>query len=265
MELTVQGQTVFAATGGRPFKADGPVVVFLHGAAMDHTCWSTQTRYFAHHGHGVLAPDLPGHGRSGGAPLDSVEALSDWVLALLDAAGVARAALVGHSLGSLISLETAGRAPDRVSALGLIATAVPMAVNPAFQGLARDETPKAIGLMMEWSFARQNHIGGSPTPGLWMTGAATRLVERAAPGLLAHDLGVAAGYVGGLEAAAKVACPTLLILGAADQMTPRKAGEAVAKAIPGSRIAVIPGAGHMMMAERPDDTLDALRSLLDRK
>ncbi|MFX7874653.1 alpha/beta fold hydrolase, partial [Acinetobacter baumannii] len=81
----VQGQPVFAATGGRPFTAAGPVVVFLHGAAMDHSCWSTQTRYFAHHGFGVLAPDLPGHGRSGGQPLGSVEALADWVLALLDA------------------------------------------------------------------------------------------------------------------------------------------------------------------------------------
>jgi pimeloyl-ACP methyl ester carboxylesterase len=262
MELTVQGQTVFAATGGRPFTAAGPVVVFLHGAAMDHTCWSSQTRYFAHHGFGVLAPDLPGHGRSGGQALASVEALADWVLALLDAAGAARAALVGHSLGSLVALETAGKAPARVAALGLLATAVPMAVNPAFQALARDETPKAIGLMMEWSFARANHLGGSPTPGLWMTGAATRLVERAAPGLLAHDLGVAAGYAGGLAAAAKVACPTVLILGAADQMTPRKAADAAAKAIAGSRTTVIPGAGHMMMAERPDETLAALRSLL---
>lgn len=262
MDLTVRGHTVFAATGGRPFTAAGPVVVFLHGAAMDHTCWSSQTRYFAHHGHGVLAPDLPGHGRSGGRPLDSVEALADWVLALLDAAGAARGALVGHSLGSLVALETAGRAPDRVAALGLLATAVPMAVNPAFQALARDDTPKAIGLMMEWSFARQNHLGGSPTPGLWMTGAATRLVERAAPGLLAHDLGVASGYAGGLAAAARAACPTLLVLGAADQMTPRKAADAVGKAIAGSRTVVIPGAGHMMMAERPDATLDALRGLL---
>lgn len=262
MELTVQGQPVFAATGGRPFTAAGPVVVFLHGAAMDHSCWSTQTRYFAHHGFGVLAPDLPGHGRSGGRPLDSVEALADWALALLDAAGAAGAALVGHSLGSLIALETAGRAPDRVAALGLLATAVPMAVNPAFQALARDDTAKAIGLMMEWSFARQNHLGGSPTPGVWMTGAATRLVERAAPGLLAHDLGVAADYAGGLAAAARVTCPTALILGAADQMTPRKAADAVGRAIAGSRTVVIPGAGHMMMAERPDETLDALRGLL---
>lgn len=262
MELTVQGQTVFAATGGRPFTAKGPVVVFLHGAAMDHTCWSSQTRYFAHHGFGVLAPDLPGHGRSGGQAPASVEALADWTLALLDAAGAATAALVGHSLGSLVALETAGRAPGRVSALGLLATAVPMAVNPAFQALARDETPKAIGLMMEWSFARRNHVGGSPAPGLWMTGAATRLVERAAPGLLAHDLGVAAGYAGGLAAAARVTCPTMLILGAADQMTPRKAADAVGQAIGGSRTTVIPGAGHMMMAERPDETLDALRSLL---
>jgi pimeloyl-ACP methyl ester carboxylesterase len=69
MELTVNRRKVFAATGGRPFDAALPTVIFLHGAGMDHTVWALQTRYFAHHGQGVLAVDLPGHGRSGGSAL----------------------------------------------------------------------------------------------------------------------------------------------------------------------------------------------------
>src|SRR5437868_8841070 len=97
------------------FDAALPTIVFIHGAQNDHSVWALQTRYFAHHGFGVLAVDLPGHGRSKGAPLTSVEAMADWLLALLDTAGAGQAMLVGHSMGSLIALEAAHRAPQRVS------------------------------------------------------------------------------------------------------------------------------------------------------
>ena len=119
MELVVKSTgtatPAYAYTGGKAFDAALPCVVFVHGALNDHSVWTLLARWFAHHGHGVLAVDLPGHGRSGGAPLASVEALADWLLALLDAAGVRRAAFVGHSMGSLIALEAAARAPQRVT------------------------------------------------------------------------------------------------------------------------------------------------------
>ncbi|HTJ04217.1 MAG TPA: alpha/beta fold hydrolase, partial [Caldimonas sp.] len=104
-----KSRDAYAYTGGKAFDAQLPCVVLLHGALHDHSSWTLAARWFAHHGHAVLAPDLPGHGRSAGAPLASVEALADWLLALLDAAGVGAAALVGHSMGSLIALEAAAR------------------------------------------------------------------------------------------------------------------------------------------------------------
>src|SRR3954447_15078500 len=113
MELTVAGHTVFAATGGRDLDRNAPLIVLIHGAGMDHSVWSLQARYLAHHGRAVLAVDLPGHGRSGGAALGSIAELADWVPALLDAAGVKQAALVGHSMGAITALEAAGRHPDR--------------------------------------------------------------------------------------------------------------------------------------------------------
>ena len=111
MKLTVQGREAYAYTGGKPFDPALPCVVFIHGAMCDHSVWTLLARWFAHHGHGVLAPDLPGHMRSAGPALASVEAMADWLLALLDEAGVARAALVGHSMGSLVALAAAARAP----------------------------------------------------------------------------------------------------------------------------------------------------------
>jgi len=130
MKLSVNGTDVFVATGGREFDKSLPTVVFLHGAGFDRSTWALHTRWFAHHGFGVLAPDLPGHGRSAGPSLSSIAEMADWTAALLAAAGVAKAHLIGHSMGSLISLETAARHPDKVFALSLIGTAATMTVGP---------------------------------------------------------------------------------------------------------------------------------------
>ena len=87
MKLSVNGAEVFVATGGREFDRSLPTVVFIHGAGFDHSTWALHTRWFAHHGFGVLAPDLPGHGRSAGPSLSSIADMADWTAALLDAAG----------------------------------------------------------------------------------------------------------------------------------------------------------------------------------
>src|SRR4051794_25152134 len=113
MQLTINGSDVFVATGGKPFDADLPTVVFLHGAGMDHTAWAQHDRWFAHHGYSVLAPDLPGHGRSGGKLLPDIAEMADWTASLLDASGAKTAKLIGHSMGSLIALELAARHPAK--------------------------------------------------------------------------------------------------------------------------------------------------------
>ncbi len=131
MKFDVAGREAYAYTGGRPFDPARPVVVFVHGAQHDHSVWILQSRYLAHHGYSVLAVDLPGHGRSAGPVLASVDAMGEWILALLAAAGADRASVVGHSMGSLIALEAAGRAPERIERVALIAAAFPMKVSDA--------------------------------------------------------------------------------------------------------------------------------------
>src|ERR1700742_4311350 len=114
MLLDVNGTGIFAATGGKEFDSTLPAIVLLHGAGFDHTTWALHTRWFAHHGFAVLAPDLPGHGRSSGKPLPTIADMADWTAALIEAAGATNARLVGHSMGSLIALETAARHPAKV-------------------------------------------------------------------------------------------------------------------------------------------------------
>ncbi len=112
MEFTSTAIAVYRLHRPRAFDRARPTIVFVHGAANDHSVWALQSRYFAHHGYNVLAVDLPGHGRSGGEALASIEAIADWLAALLDALGVERAALVGHSMGSLAALDAAARHPS---------------------------------------------------------------------------------------------------------------------------------------------------------
>ena len=123
MFLTVQGHPTYCYTGGKPFDAAKPSIVFIHGVLNDHSVWILQSRYLAHHGWNVLAVDLPGHCRSAGEPATTVEAAADFVVALLDAAGLAQSVLVGHSFGALVALEAAARAPARVRQLVLVGVA----------------------------------------------------------------------------------------------------------------------------------------------
>jgi pimeloyl-ACP methyl ester carboxylesterase len=259
MQLTVNGTDIFIATGGKAFDPSLPTVLFLHGAGMDHTAWALHDRWFAHHGYNVLAPDLPGHGRSSGKPIASIAEMADWTAALIYAAGAANAKLIGHSMGSLVALETAARHPAKVSGLALVGTAAAMTVGPDLLKAAEANNHDAVDMVSIWGLGHLAGLGGSLAPGLWMHGGAQRILERCKPGVLFNDLAACNAYQNAVAAAATVKVPATLVLGERDMMTPAKAGKALAAALPGSRTVVLAGAGHMMMAERPDELLAALQ------
>lgn len=260
-QFIVAGYPAYAYTGGRSFDAALPTIFFIHGAAFDHTVWQWQSRYFAHHGYSVLAVDLPGHGRSPGVLRTSVEAMADWVAAFIEAAGLPAAAVVGHSMGSLVALETARRHPQRVSRLALLGTAMPMAVGAPFMAAAHDNAPEGFDMEAVWGHARSAVLATSPVPGTYLLGASRQLNGRSRPGVLHADLAACDAYRPPAEALAEVKVPTLVVAGRRDQMTPLKAGRAVAGAIPGARFVAL-DAGHSMMNEAPRELLSALREFL---
>ncbi|MEP7101179.1 MAG: alpha/beta hydrolase [Burkholderiales bacterium] len=257
--------SAYAYTGGKAFDASLPCVVFIHGALNDHSVWTLLARWFAHHGHSVLAVDLPGHGRSAGLPLVSVETAADWLLEALDAAGVQRAALVGHSMGSLIALEAAARAPARASTLVMVGTAYPMKVSDALLNTSRDDPLRAIDMVNAFSHSGFASKPSFPGPGAWLHGADRALMRRVqasqtALNLFHHDFGVCNAYAGGTAAAAKVECPVHLVLGERDHMTTTRQARGIALALK-AKVHTVP-AGHALMAEAPDAVLAALRIAL---
>lgn len=262
MEIVVGGHKTFIATGGREFDPAKPCIVFIHGAGCDHVSWVHQARWFAHHGWTVLAPDLPGHGRSDGTAPSTITAMADWVERLMDAAGVAKAAVAGHSMGGAIALELAGRPNSRVTHLALIGTAAAIPVGKALLEAAVNAPQAAYDMMTAWAHAPQARIGGAATPGIWLTGASRRIFDRNARGVLANDLALCNVWTTGKDSAARVTCPTAVILGALDMMTPPKRGAELASLIEGARLTALPGTGHMIMFEAPDACLDALIALV---
>jgi len=262
MRLRVNGADIYAATGGREFDASLPLVVFLHGVGFDHTTWQLLARWFAHRGSAVLAPDLPGHGASGGEPLRSIGEMADWTAALISAAGAKKALLIGHSMGSLIALEAAARYPESVSGLGLICPAANMRVSPQLLGAAQADERAAIDMINVWSHGVRASLGGSRAPGMWMLGGGAKVLEQANTGVIHTDLTACNEYRDALASAAKVRMPATVVLGERDLMTPAKSGRELASALPDARVVTLPGAGHMLMSERPDEVLAAVRHLV---
>ena len=267
MYTTVNGHRTFCYTGGKPFDAAKPTVVMVHGVLNDHSVWALQSRYLAHHGYNVLAVDLPGHCKSAGDAPATVEQAADFIVALLDALGIARAALVGHSWGSLIALQAAAQLGERAKHLALVGTAYPMKVSPALLESALSEPEKALHMVNVFSRCSLASPSGA---GFWVFGAGMALGRKVLRGnrqvnVFHRGFVACDSYAGGVAAIAAVQCPVLFILGKLDQMTPPKAAQSLIDAArdAGKAVAVHTlEVGHHQMQEAPDATLMALRGFL---
>ena len=270
MYLTVNSAQTYCYTGGKPFDAAKPAAVFIHGVLHDHSVWILQSRYLANHGYNVLAVDLPGHCRSAGEAPSSVEEAADFIAALLDAAGIERAALVGHSWGSLIALEAASRLKERVTHLVLVGTAFPMKVSPVLIETSLSEPLKALNMINVFSRSTLAAPPSALGPGTWVFGSSMALGKRvlasnSAVNVFHRGFVACDRYANGEQAIAGVTCPVLFVLGAQDQMTPPKAAQLLitkAKAS-GKTVQVVNlPVGHHQMTETPDETLFAIRDFL---
>lgn len=267
MHIDVNGHATYAYTGGKDFNPAQPTVVLIHGVLCDHSVWALQSRYLAHHGWNVLAIDLPGHCKSAGTPPASVQEAAAFIQALLDAQGVERAALVGHSFGSLIALQAAANMGERISHLVMVGTAYPMKVSPALLDASLNQPEKALHMTNVFSRATLAPPSGA---GSWVFGASLALGRRVLASnktvnLFHTGFNACNNYDQGLQAMAAVTCPVLMVLGENDQMTmPKNAQSLVQQAKEAGQplqVVMIPN-GHHQMSESPNETLVALKAFL---
>ena len=268
----VETPRLYAYTGGKAFDPALPTIVFLHGGEHDHSVWILQSRYMAHHGYSVLALDLPGHMRSAGPALTTIESMAEKIASALTAAGAERLLLVGHSMGSLIALELASTLGEKVCGVVLVATAFPMHVSDALLNATKSSPPQAMEMINVWSHSASieafDRKPSSPGPGFSNVWSNLRLMQRVAQRngveVLNADFVACNAYQRGVEAASELKCPALFILSASDSMTPARAAQPLIKACKDATVVNLRGTGHSLMAENPDGVREALQSFASR-
>lgn len=231
-----------------------PPVILIHGAGGNHLYWPPQVRRL--HAERVLAVDLPGHGKSEGVGHHTIADYAGSIVEFMDALQLARAVLVGHSMGGAIALDIAMRWSTRVLGLGLLGSAGRLRVSPQFLGSAADplKAGDAVTMLIDNSFAEETSARLKELAGQRMAEARSSVLYG---DLLACDI-----YEPDLSAL-HIFVPTLVLFGSEDKMVPPQAGRALAKQIPGARFEAVPEAGHMVMLEQPERVAALLGEFLE--
>jgi pimeloyl-ACP methyl ester carboxylesterase len=231
-----------------------PPAILIHGAGGQHLFWPAQLRRL--HDQRIFAPDLPGHGKSTGLGHHTIADYVSVLLEFIRSLNLSTVVLVGHSMGGAIALDFAAREPRRVLGLVLVGSGARLRVAPdLLRTTSAIETfPEAVRLLTERSFAPR-------TDARLKELAARRLAETRPPvlhgDLLACDAFDASGRL------AAIAAPTLIVCGAADQMTAPVQSAYLREHIAGSRLEMVPDAGHMVMLEKPEVVAQLLSTFLD--
>ncbi len=265
MIYEIEGDRIYAGTGGMDYRPEQKTIVFVHGAGMDHTIWVLFNRFFARSDYNAIAVDLPGHGLSAGKPLSTIEQMADWLGVFLDKAGISKTALIGHSMGSLIAIEAASRLPEKVKHIILLGTACPMQVGEPLLSAARQNKHSAVDMIMLYGHAYCSQLGGNPVAGVNIVNSSKRLLERSLDGRLYAGLNACNQYANGLQAAENIHIPATLILGDQDRMTPPGAASSLIDALKHAQVEILTQCGHMMLSEQPEEVHRALVAALSSR
>ena len=251
MNVKIKGKNINIRTGGYDHKDKDRVIMLIHGAGMNGSVWQLQNRYLSSRGIRTLAIDLPGHGYSDLPALKTIEKMGDWCLNLLYFLKIKSALIVGHSMGSLIAIEMANKEKKIINGLSLLGTSHIMAVHPDLINESTSNIINASELMTDWSLSKKQHIGYNPTPGYWMIGSSSRLIQNSPKGSLTLDLDACNNYKGASIIAKNIVQKVQIICGKEDKMTSTKNAMILSENFENVTLKILDNTGHMIMVEQP--------------
>lgn len=247
--ITIDGNSFYYAENG---KANGTAMIFCHGSGGGHHHWVYQLKGLKSDRVSLIAVDLPGHGRSGGSPSDSIAEYRDWLYRFAEALNLKSFIIAGHSMGGAIALDYALHYPDQVSGLILVGSGCRLRVLPELlDSLREGQVP---GIMVDYLFSPK---------------AEQVLIEKGREEVLNTDASV---YFADLSACDKfdvneelgrIKKPVLLICGSEDRLTPVKYSRYLESNLPSGRFQEIAGAGHMVMLEKPEEVNLAMDAFVE--
>ena len=217
-------------------------LILLHGAGGSHLHWSPQLRHAKDVR--VIAVDLPGHGKTGGAGCASLEEYGGWVVGLLDGLGIEKAIIGGHSMGGGIAQVLALDYAERVAGLVLVGTGAKLRVAQQILDGVKNNFAATVEMIVEWSFA--------PTAPAQVKQLARQRMMETNPDVLWNDFNACNNF-DVVVRVNQIKVPTLILVGSADKMTPEKFSHSLATQIAGSRLKVFAEAGHMLTLERMEE------------
>jgi pimeloyl-ACP methyl ester carboxylesterase len=233
----------------------GDKIVFIHGAGGSTAGWYFQREYLERSFEVVLL-DLPGHGQSGGDGCRSIEDYTASVRAAIAENGLQGCYLAGHSMGGMIAMHLAVASPDLVKGLILIGTGARLRVFPQIlEGVLKDKEKTVEGIM-RFAFSKK-------APEAMVQSGFTEMMKSSAEVIYGDFASCDKSDM--LATVKEIAQPTLVICGLDDALTPPKYSEFLAREIPGSRLVLVPDAGHMVMIEKPEETNRAIATFAARR
>ena len=232
-------------------KNKSRLIIFIHGAACDHTFWVYQSRYFFNKNFSIISLDLPGHGTNPTKSLESIEALSSLIKKLIKEISYKEIYLIGHSMGSLICLDIAMDNLKPIKKFFLIGTSYPMHVNKKLLLKSKNNQNLAIKDMISWSLPDKIKLNGSNLIGLNLPNFINVIMSNSQKGLLYKDLLACNNFIVKEDHFKKINTPVTIISGDKDIMTPKKSAKILNDMLSVSNIEVMHDVGHFQPLEDP--------------
>lgn len=247
--VTVEAESIYYTRGG---SEEGPALVLIHGSGGDHSHWPSKLRHLSEAR--VFAPDLPGHGRSGGRGRESVEDYADFIDAFVSKLGLEDVVPAGHSLGGAVVQILALRSPAWLSRIILVGSGARLRVHPDILKGLQTDPEGTLHKICDWSF-------GPDAPQSAVTAARENFLKTD-PAVIHGDYS-ACDRFDIMDRVGEITHPALVVVGTADRMTPAKYGEYLHRRFSRSRMAVIEGGGHMMGLEKPEALVRCISDFLN--